>query len=58
MHFVTNVLAEDELWVEPDLVALDVVFDYSFALFDLLGVLFVLIYEGQSKYVHVDILTM
>ncbi len=43
VHSVTNVLAQDELWVEPDLVALGVMFDCSFALFDLLGVLFDLI---------------
>jgi len=43
VHSVINVLAENELWVEPDLVALGVVFDCSFALFDLLGVLFDLI---------------
>jgi len=43
VHSVTNVLAGDELWVEPDLVALGVVFDCSFVLFDLLSVLFDLI---------------
>ncbi len=48
MHFVTNILAKDELWVEPDLVALGVVFDCSFALFDLLDVLFDLI-EVKSE---------
>jgi len=43
VHSVTNVLAGDELWVEPDLIALGVVFDCPFALFDLLGVPFDLI---------------
>ncbi len=43
VHSATNVLAGDELWVEPDLVALDVVFDCPFALFDLLSMLFDLI---------------
>jgi len=43
VHSVTNILAGDELWVEPDLIALGVVFDCSFALFDLLGVPFDLI---------------